>query len=717
MRREGRREGPLTGRVVRVALVLLLAFALGPSAARANHSRTELVSVGPGGANVTGSAFAGASEDGMKAFFETGDGLVPEDTDGVCPRIDYEGEIYYSGCVDVYERDVDAGTTKLVSIGPEGGSGHFDASFQGSSKDGAHLFFETREPLTGDDTDGGCDDPYDFSTVLTSCTDVYERAGDTTRRISTGPAGGNGPYDAEFGGTSTDGARVFFQTREPIFATDLDGRTDVYERTGDETTLISTGPGERDEPEFGAGFQGVSDDGTHVFFSSREPFVPEDTDSCVPAFIDGPCPDVYERTGGTTSLVSTGPGGNQDHFGAKFRANTPDGKHVFFETAEPLVPEDTDSGCPPSDGLGEVNCVDVYDRSEGTTKLISTGPKQNAAGTGTGDAAQLNGFSRDGTRVVFFTRDQLVDADTNTAQDAYLREGGVTTLLAAGGGDRGTYFSGGSEDLETIYVGAFAPLLPDDTDGGYFDLYKRHADGSLERATLGPLGGNGRENAFHGGVSDDGRRLFFETRERLVPEDLSPGTGLPSLDIYERFDGETTLISKGPTGQSAGFSVTLSNGVKANGRRYFFEAQGPLVQEDQDNNYDIYVAIAANEPPRCANASASPAELAPGDHKLRAVRLSGVTDADGDPVSVEITGVTQDEPVGAGPDAERTSTEGEVLLRAERDGSGDGRVYTIAFRASDGQGGTCSGHVTVGVRRGSKPAAGLSPGGFDSFGS
>jgi hypothetical protein len=39
----------------------------------------------------------------------------------------------------------------------------------------------------------------------------------------------------------------------------------------------------------------------------------------------------------------------------------------------------------------------------------------------------------------------------------------------------------------------------------------------------------------------------------------------------------------------------------------------------------------------------------------------------------------------------------QVLLRAERSGNGDGRVYSTQFSANDGQGGACTGSVNVGV--------------------
>lgn len=38
-----------------------------------------------------------------------------------------------------------------------------------------------------------------------------------------------------------------------------------------------------------------------------------------------------------------------------------------------------------------------------------------------------------------------------------------------------------------------------------------------------------------------------------------------------------------------------------------------------------------------------------------------------------------------------------MLLRVERGGSGNGRVYRVNFSATDGQGGSCTGFVNVGV--------------------
>ena len=84
------------------------------------------------------------------------------------------------------------------------------------------------------------------------------------------------------------------------------------------------------------------------------------------------------------------------------------------------------------------------------------------------------------------------------------------------------------------------------------------------------------------------------------------------------------------------------------------------------------------------------------------ITIEGVTDADGDVVTVTISSIFQDEPtndLGDGdesPDADGVGTD-TAQIRAERSGLENGRVYHIAFNADDGNGGMCSGTVTVGV--------------------
>jgi dipeptidyl aminopeptidase/acylaminoacyl peptidase len=122
-----------------------------------------------------------------------------------------------------------------------------------------------------------------------------------------------------------------------------------------------------------------------------------------------------------------------------------------------------------------------------------------------------------------------------------------------------------------------------------------------------------------------------------------------------------------------------------------------------------------NRGPNCSEVRATPGVLGPPNHRLVTVTLSGATDPDGDAVRLEITGVRQDEPVGSAPDSANGTAANQVRLRAERDGGGDGRVYQVAFEASDDRGGTCTDAVNVGVPKGSGAAVNSAPPSYDSF--
>lgn len=130
------------------------------------------------------------------------------------------------------------------------------------------------------------------------------------------------------------------------------------------------------------------------------------------------------------------------------------------------------------------------------------------------------------------------------------------------------------------------------------------------------------------------------------------------------------------------------------------------------NRVWVLQVTAPNRSPVCTSVAPNSLRLWPPNHRFSPVSLKGASDPDGDPVAIAITGVTQDEPangLGDGdtsPDAAGGATPDHVYLRAERSGTGDGRVYRIAFTASDGKGGTCSGTVTLGVPRDQGPAGG-----------
>jgi hypothetical protein len=114
-----------------------------------------------------------------------------------------------------------------------------------------------------------------------------------------------------------------------------------------------------------------------------------------------------------------------------------------------------------------------------------------------------------------------------------------------------------------------------------------------------------------------------------------------------------------------------------------------------------------NDPPSCELAQPSHDSLWPPNHNMHEITIEGVMDADSEynTITLDVTGVTQDEPVNglgdgdSSPDAviQNDAVADTVLIRAERSGKkGNGRVYQINFTASDGAE-SCQGRVQVTV--------------------
>ncbi|MCH7569497.1 MAG: hypothetical protein IH919_02850, partial [Deltaproteobacteria bacterium] len=118
------------------------------------------------------------------------------------------------------------------------------------------------------------------------------------------------------------------------------------------------------------------------------------------------------------------------------------------------------------------------------------------------------------------------------------------------------------------------------------------------------------------------------------------------------------------------------------------------------------------DPPACYLAEPSLDRLWPPNHKLVQVGIIGVTDPNNNQVTLTVTGVTQDEPVNGGGDGDSSpdavvqygDLADSVLIRAERSGNGNGRVYQVTFVADDGYE-SCTGTVTITVPHSKKGTA------------
>jgi hypothetical protein len=329
----------------------------------------------PGGsAPVT---FQGASADGTKVIFESADKLAAGDGDTEA---------------DIYERDLSEGTTKLVSVAGACPvpllAEECAPIYRATTADGSRVFFETRAQLTGADQD--------------SFQDVYEwsASSGTPTLVSTSTEGeeGKGELNAVYAGSAVEGSKVFFETSESLAAEDTDEASDVYERSGGVTTLVTPGTADQN-----ATFDSVSPDGTTVLFSTREALGGGDS---------GERLDVYGRSGGITTLVTPG----SSEFDATFLKASSDASIVYFGTSQKVSGADLDS------------ILDIYARSGGgSPTLISVGPE---GGNGA-QVPHLSAVSEDGSLAFFTTKERLtVDDNFSGETDVYSHSEAGTRLVS-----------------------------------------------------------------------------------------------------------------------------------------------------------------------------------------------------------------------------------------------------------------------------------------------
>lgn len=476
--------------------------------AAAGEYVTRELSTGPtGGNDAVNALFEAISEDGSEVFFQTTEPLVAADTDR---------------SNDVYVRKVGAGSPELVTVGEADQNGAADASYVGAVPDGEEVFFVTAESLSSADQDNA-DDIYErdlaggethlvsapasgcatcepnafpfyngvsaggqrvfFATSgklspadTDSAVDIYARdlPGGPTELISAGNlgcgCGNDSSQDAVFAGSSSNGAKVFFETAEPLAAGDTDEGNDVYERAAGSTTLIS--PGTEDKPanvarESGTFRAAVSTDGSKVFFQTTEALL-SDSDEAN---------DVYEYSGGIVRLITPN-GCTSGSCGASFDALSPDGSVMAFSSEEKLVPEDEDPN------------PDIYlvTTAGGSPALASGRASSCSSSCGSSEfSAVFSRMSSDGSVVLFSSEEKLSPLDGDADSDLFAHDLALedTELVSApglcplvGGCDAG--FASASSDGSKVFFLTAERLDPEDKDSE-MDLYERDREGGVTR--------------------------------------------------------------------------------------------------------------------------------------------------------------------------------------------------------------------------------------------
>lgn len=335
------------------------------------------------------------------------------------------------------------GETTVEASAPEKGvtppGGVQPAVYVGASSDGSRVFFVTKTELTADAVAAHTHEP-----------ELYEYDTETGKlvRVSRGESGqqeGNVIFVAAI---SPDGSTVYFDATGRLAAGAPEGGGLYrYDAATGTTTYVAAGagyPGEIPGKWYQNGVVSPNSLGLEVAANdyttgNGEFLVFESTGKVTSYDSDGQAELYrYERRDGSIVCLSCDPDGEPSHVGSEFarsalHADNPaggpprpiseDGEYVFFDTAEALVPQDTNGK------------VDVYEWHNGTVSLITTG--QSASSSFFLDSSSYvnpRGETVEGGNVFFGTHSQLVPQDTDTEGDLYDAriKGGFATSAGTG---------------------------------------------------------------------------------------------------------------------------------------------------------------------------------------------------------------------------------------------------------------------------------------------
>jgi Beta-propeller repeat len=320
------------------------------------------------------------------------------------------------------------------------------------------------------------------------------------------------------------------------------------------------------------------------------------------------------------------------------------------------------------------------------------------------------------------------DNTLNGSSDAFVTKldpsGGIiySTFLGGSGFDQGAFLALAGDGTLYVAGGTHSADFPaaQGEQRGPNDLFLARLSSEGEVLASTYLGGSNSES-LQGFNLDASGFLYLASSTDSVDSPLrSPGCDRQFLTKFRAEDFSIVASSCLPGADVRGLAVDPSGllaltGVPLSGF--------PVVNAWQPTprGQDAFLTVLRlNASPDCSTAFASPATIWPPNGQLVPVSILGVTDPDGDPVTLTVTGIRQDESLSRSgtPDAIGIGT-GAVQVRADRSGKGDGRVYLLGFEARDVAGATCAGEVSVCVPHDQRPGATCGDGGalFDSAGS
>lgn len=310
-----------------------------------------------------------------------------------------------TGLGDIYVRDLDTGLTELVSVDPSGQGGNALSTNPSISGDGTIVAFQSAATnlVPGTDTN--------------AATDIFvrNRTTGTTLRVSRNTVVALANGDSRNPSISVDGRFVAFESD----ATNLDGLLDTNGASDIFVAILSTGDVERVSRD---AFGGIADGGSHnpsisgdghfvAYESDATNLVTNDTNGIRDIF-------VTDRVGNRIERVSVDTGRLDANGASRNPSISADGHSVAFESDATDLTTDNDNN----------NSSDIFvrDRVAQVTVLVS----RHTSGALGADASAQPAISGDGQWVVFLSdAPNLVDDDTNTVTDAFVRDLATSTTF------------------------------------------------------------------------------------------------------------------------------------------------------------------------------------------------------------------------------------------------------------------------------------------------
>lgn len=371
---------------------------------------------------------------------------------------------------------------------------------------------------------------------------------------------------------SADGSRIFFQT--PVDAQNNCAATDceIYLREGAAATYwvseqeCSPACSNTSAPDK---FEWATPSGSKAFFATTAKLKNEDTSPIgndLYMFTKGPNPAVEPNLTLLTKDNEPADGTNAEVLGVIGIAD--DGDTVYFAAGGQIVAGAPHAPATPGPGVH----VYRWRWNGGSPSVEYLATLKTPATSGEGSTGQLlqdgqnwsaseNGSSPGGKPVSSLVTPNGADlliqtvkpldpfADRDTSRDIYRwseGEGWVCLSCQAPGAA-----SAGESSID-VYTAKHDPAFP---------MFRM-------------------SNELHHPMSDDGSRVFFGTKDALVPQDTN---GLE--DVYEWHDGTVSLISTG-----TGTKPATLIGASRDGYDVFFDTSGALVGWDTDGATDYYDA-------------------------------------------------------------------------------------------------------------------------------